>query len=333
VTVGFVFLFLRELLPTTPWAWTVGALAVAFQPVFSFLTGGVNNDGLLYVAGAGTLYCLARAFRRGLTLRLGMATGLAVAIGLLTKPTMIGLVPAVALAVVALVVRGERRHQLGPRRGGAAALALPVAIVSGWLVVDVALFNRTAGAMTGGLASERVSAAATTTGQLTYLWQFFLPKLPFMEQQFSGYWYPVWHVYIQGFIGRFGWFEYDFPTWVSVIGLIALAGIAALAVTALVRHGSSVRRRLPELATYCIAALGVLLMIGVSGYRYRASLGFNFEQTRYLFPLLALYGGTVALAARAGGRRWGPVIGASMVVVMMSHWLFAILLTLSRYYA
>ena len=34
-TVLLIFLFLRELLPGTPWAWTVGALAVAFQPMFA----------------------------------------------------------------------------------------------------------------------------------------------------------------------------------------------------------------------------------------------------------------------------------------------------------
>jgi hypothetical protein len=331
LTVTCTFLFVREVLPRAPWAWTVGALAVAFQPVFSFLSGGVNNDGLLYLAGAALLAFIARGFRRGLSLRVGVGMGLATAVGLLTKPTMMGLTPALTLALVVMLVRDHQRRRAAVAAG--AGLAIPVGLVGGWLALDISLFNRSASAMTGGLVSDRVAAATSISGQLTYLWQFYLPRLPFMEPQFTGWTYPIWHVYIQGFIGRFGWFEYDFPTWVSVIGLIALAGIAALAVTALVRHGSSVRRRLPELATYCIAALGVLLMIGVSGYRYRASLGFNFEQTRYLFPLLALYGGTVALAARAGGRRWGPVIGASMVVVMMSHWLFAILLTLSRYYA
>ena len=44
VTVLFTFLFLRELLPSTPWAWTVGALAVAFQPMFGFTASGVTSD-------------------------------------------------------------------------------------------------------------------------------------------------------------------------------------------------------------------------------------------------------------------------------------------------
>ena len=53
VTTLLIFLFLRELLPGTPWAWTVGALAVAFQPLFGFVSGGVNSDDLLFAAAAG----------------------------------------------------------------------------------------------------------------------------------------------------------------------------------------------------------------------------------------------------------------------------------------
>ena len=44
ITVLFVFLFLRELIPSTPWAWTVGALAVAFQPMFGFTSSGVTSE-------------------------------------------------------------------------------------------------------------------------------------------------------------------------------------------------------------------------------------------------------------------------------------------------
>jgi hypothetical protein len=41
LTVLAVFLFLRELFPSTPWASSVGALVVAFQPQFMFISSGV----------------------------------------------------------------------------------------------------------------------------------------------------------------------------------------------------------------------------------------------------------------------------------------------------
>ena len=59
-TVLIVFLFLRELFPRTPWAWTVGALMVAFQPMVNDIAAGVQGDNLLYLhLGAEFLALLA----------------------------------------------------------------------------------------------------------------------------------------------------------------------------------------------------------------------------------------------------------------------------------
>ncbi len=55
VTVLLIYLFLSELLPGRRWAWATGALVAAFQPLFSFMSGGVNNDNLLYLTAAGLL--------------------------------------------------------------------------------------------------------------------------------------------------------------------------------------------------------------------------------------------------------------------------------------
>jgi len=37
-------MFLRELIPRARWAWTIGALVVAFQPTFNFIAAGVQAD-------------------------------------------------------------------------------------------------------------------------------------------------------------------------------------------------------------------------------------------------------------------------------------------------
>ncbi len=69
-TTVLIYLFLRELFAES-WVWAVGALAVAFQPQFGFISGGVTPDSLLFVCSAALFYALARAFRRGLTLKAG----------------------------------------------------------------------------------------------------------------------------------------------------------------------------------------------------------------------------------------------------------------------
>jgi 4-amino-4-deoxy-L-arabinose transferase-like glycosyltransferase len=333
ITVASSFLFLRELFPATPWTWTVGALAVAFQPVFGFMSGGVNNDGLLYATGSMLFLLLARSFRLGLTPRRGLAIGAVAAAGLLTKTTVVGLFPGAALGLVLLWRRAHGSQRRTAAGGLLAAGAMLGAVTAAWFAVDTLVFDRSLATATGGLASDAIAQAATVRGQLSYLWQFFLPPLPFMTDTFSGYPdYPVWDVYIQGFIGRFGFFQYGFPSWVNRLGLGVLLAVAALAGVALVRRREALRRRWPELCCYAAMLFGTLLVIGVAGYRYRLSTGFNFEQTRYLFTLLPLYGALVALAAQGVGRRWGHTAGAVLVVVVVGHTWFAMLLTINRYY-
>ncbi len=50
---------------------------------------------------------------------------------------------------------------------------------------------------------------------------------------------------------------------------------------------------------------------------------------RRCFRLLAA---ALALAARGAGRRWGPAVGAVIVVLFLAHDIFSQLLVLGRYY-
>ncbi|MDP8977692.1 MAG: DUF2142 domain-containing protein [Actinomycetota bacterium] len=333
VTVASAFLFLRELLPGTPWAWTVGGLVVGFHPLLGAISGGVNNDAMVYAAGAVVLLVIARCFRLGLTRRRGVALGAAAAAGVLVKATMVGLLPGAALGVLVLCWRSRGDARSSARQGALAAGSLLAGVTAGWLALDVLVFDRPLAAATGGMVSGAVERATTLRGQLSYLWQFFLPRLPFMVDAFPGYpEYPVWDVYLQGFVGRFGWFQYGFPLWVNLLGLAVLVVVAGFAGVELARCREALRRRWPELAVYATMLAGTLLLVAVTGYRYREASGFNFEQPRYLFTLLPLYGAVVALAARGVGRRWGQTAGAVLVTVAAWHSLFSMLLTINRYY-
>ena len=45
------------------------------------------------------------------------------------------------------------------------------------------------------------------------MWQFYLPRLPFMEEEVPGY--PVVDVWLEGFVGRFGLLEFGLPGWAA----------------------------------------------------------------------------------------------------------------------
>ena len=84
VTALAAFLFVREALPSTPWAWTAGGLATALQPLFGFISSGVQSDAMLYMSSALLFLAVARAFRHGLTPARGAAIGVAASLGILS---------------------------------------------------------------------------------------------------------------------------------------------------------------------------------------------------------------------------------------------------------
>ena len=128
LTVLCVFQFLRELLPGSPLAWTVGALLAGLEPMFAFVSSGVNNDAGLYLVSAALMLALAQMLRRGLTAKRAAAAGALLGAGILVKTQVIAYAPAVGLA---LLVAWRRTPgppwrawaaAIGARRGAARAL-------------------------------------------------------------------------------------------------------------------------------------------------------------------------------------------------------------------
>lgn len=344
-TIAFCFLFVREVLPRHPWAWTVGGLVVALHPLTAFMAGSVSVDNLLFAASAALFFAVARAFRRGLTVRRGAGIGLALLVGLLTKGTMFGFIPAVALAVGVLAVRawraGARRHVLGAP-AAALALALPFWV---WLQINTQVLGRASGGTTTGGYSVPPDRLEYLRHVASYTWQVFLPPVGPMRDQYQDFFasnppfaafpqYPLWETWLQGFVGRFGWHQFEFPEWVNVPAALIFLALGALAARALWRATGHLRRRRAELLTYVLMAAGVFMLVTVAGYGWRTSRGgLSFEQARYLLPLVPLYSVVVAAAVVGLRRRAGLSLSAVLLVLATGHALGAFLLTFERYYA
>lgn len=337
VTVLFIFLFLRELLPGTPWAWSVGALAVAFQPMFGFTSSGVTSDAVLYPASAGIFYLFARGFRRGLTPRLGTAIGALTAIGLLSKLNMLGLAPGIAFGLLILVLQAKRDRRRQAIWGALAALGVVAVPVITYMALNSTVWDRslwfgTSGVppLSGILPGKHQAGSGGLLDAGAYLWQFYLPRLPFMHSFFHSY--ELRSIWFNGFIGQFGWLDFGFPQWVYNWAFALSFGVLALVARQLISLRKALRSRLWELATYVLLTFGLLVLIAGTSYVARVGGAPGYEQPRYLFPLLALYGALIALAARGAGKRYGPAVGVFLVSIAILHTAAAMLLTLTRYY-
>ena len=328
VTVLAIFLFLLELFPERRLLAGAVALICAFQPVFSWISGAINPDALLIALGAVLFWLFARGFNRGLTVPLAGALGLVVAAAVLTKVSAIGLVPGWATGMAVLLWRRTRRTER-VRAALAGTLAAGVPVVA-YAVINTQVWGRSllpggVGAAASGPGAAEADGASSFA---SYLWQYVLPPVGSMTDFFEvgwtpkDFWTPLW-------VGRFGWFDYQFPDKVNQAAFVLFVMIAVAALVALVpRIG---RLGLPVVA-FALLAGGLTLAIARAGYPLRATGTMLFEQARYLMPLLALYALALALAASLLPSRFATgALGLALAGASL-HLLAAWVLTLQRYY-
>jgi hypothetical protein len=331
VTAAGVVLFLREALPGTPRLAAVGGLLVALLPQVAFISGSVNPDAMLFAFGSLVLWRIAHAFRHGLDVRGGLLLGGLLAAASLSKLAGLMLVPSAAIALLALLWRA---------RGTSARAMLPAMAAAGGLFAALFLVYQ-------GLSSALWSQGTTGGGQagtigtgslreeLSYVWQFFLPRLPSMTPLFDGS--PLQFVYVREMVGVYGWKDVVLPSWAYELGRTAFWVIVAAAGAFLVRRRDALRGRVLELLAYAASLGAFLLLIAHLGYRYRVDLDLQrgrevFEQVRYLFPLLALWAAVLVAALRLTGRRVAPYLAIVVVGLAGLHSIASILATMGRYY-
>ncbi len=327
LTALLVFLFLRETLPNVPWAATVGALCVALQPLFAFMSGSVNPDTMLYAVAAGVLLCLARALRRGLTPRLAVVLGILIAAGFLTKLDFVGFAIGVFAYLAVSAVRGARRGGWEGLRCPAIATGIGIAPVALYVLRNLMSHHPALGAVSE--VKQVLEAPAAVAG---YIWQLYLPRLPGMTQYFKGM-APYKDIWFDRSVGLYGWMDTMFPGWVDNVALAPAAVVALLCGRELLARRDALRARLPELGVYAVTVVGVLVIVGAPSY-FSDVIDHHlaFGEPRYLLPLLPLFGAVITLAVRGAGRRWTPVAGGAMVILFLGHNLFSQLQVVARYY-
>jgi predicted membrane protein DUF2142 len=320
-----LFLYAREIFPCSPWVWPMLALVGTAVPIFSFMSGVFNPDLALTAASCGVFLLLARCFRDELTATRAVLIAVVAAAGVLVKLPMLGLVPGIALGVLAIALK--------QRRPSRALLAGAVfgSLIALYAVVNVVIWNRPVLVGSGGGVATEGVAAGNWREMLVYVWQDYLPRLPFMVDLFSDY--PAWNRWFLDWIGRFGWGDYGVPSSAGVVAALILGIVVMTGLVHFIRHARVVAHRFgAELLTYAAMAVGLLFLLGYTGYGYSRTTGYGFEQARYLLPLLPLYIGSIGtglVSMRAGA---GAVFGTVIVVgsTILCYWGMA--LTISRFY-
>jgi 4-amino-4-deoxy-L-arabinose transferase-like glycosyltransferase len=265
----------------------VVAATTALLPMVAFMSTSVNPDGLIITEWTFALWLAARIVNRGAQLRDVAWTCALLGASILTKDNSYALLPPIALAVAIGVRRrpsGSRLRML-PRLCGAALLT--IVPVGAWLAISRSV---------GGTAISQVGTAGRPFNIrqfLSYLWQFYLPRLPFMRSFRLVRGIPAVTVWVDEGAGNFGWLSVPLPDWMleCAKAIILVVSIGSVWFLTRLRDG----RRLGLFAVDLLALLGLLLLVHVTEYRQTLSGGGAFLQGRYILPVVSLLGLAVGL--------------------------------------
>lgn len=333
LTVVFAFLIGRELAPGRPWLGVLAALLVAYQPMYGFISGAINNDVGVNAGAAGLELLLVVMLRRGVTWRLGLLTGLLLIMLPIVKGTAYSLYPVAGVAVLAIVWRHHRRSQFvgwGALAVGAMAMFELAKHLSG--VFRPSQVGAGAAPVGVGSATGAVTEAmAHPLGYLAYLWEVLLPRLPFMARHFEVS-NPGFVIFVERGWGAFGWYDVFFPHAVYEIIRAVMITVPILGLIAIYREWPYVRTHLLDFLI--LALMPIAVFAGFEGAFYTTGVRpLIAEFGRYEFPAIAPLAVLVVASLHAFSRRWVVFVGTGLLVAMIALSFSGQLVTLTGFYA
>jgi hypothetical protein len=340
LVVLFTFLIVRELAPGREWLAVLAALLVAYEPMYGFISGIVNNDVGVNAGAAALELLLLRMLRRGITIPWALLTGVVLAAVPIIKGTGLSLYPVAGLVLLATLWHHHRRADLY----ALLALALGFVLVGELSSQVLSLLQPSASATGSAVISSNASNVSEALHHipnfLSYLWQALLPRLPFMTRYFP---HPVHMGFVlfgdPGFVifvergwAAFGWYDVFFPRW--VYGLIFLGMVLAVPLGAWAARREWTWLRRHWLEVLLLIAVPVAVIAGFEAAYYtttpRAVVA---EFGRYAFPAIGPVAALVVGALHAFGRRRMLIAGVALLVAMIALSYASQLLTLTAFYA
>ncbi|MDP2659783.1 MAG: DUF2142 domain-containing protein [Dehalococcoidia bacterium] len=266
-------------------AWGAASI-VAFIPEFLFQSSSVNNDNMITLASALTLFLSVRLVNRGMGPRSILLIGVSLAAAALAKISGLALAP---LALLAICLRGRLERSLAPLR------AIPLLIVliaggSGWWFTRNWILYGDFLALGKFIAA---SSGSTPSLTLTRLWA---------ETQRA--WVSTWAL--------FGWSNLP-ADWVFYVlyGVLCFAGCLGMARR--IRRGARLGE---ENAWPAIAVLITWVAVFfASAAQYLTMI--NGMQGRFIFPALPALAALLAAGlSQMAPRRWGKAFAAALGIVL-----------------
>jgi len=259
LTVWLTYLIGLAIWPKRPFLAVAGAAFVAFNPMFVYMAGAINNDVVAAMSGAAVTLACVRLMQdeRGLSLRWGLILGALFSLALLSKFNLAAIAGLIGAAMTWVAWRKKQWAEW--LKAGLAIVAVTAVLTGWWFVRNQILYGEPTGVQ-----------------ELTQLWGVRDPSQSFWlaVSELDYAWTSLW--------GRFGYGQIPLPN-------AMYAGLAGLAALALAGYALPfVRRQTAELKETAVPLLllllNVLLFFGVLfNYLLISPAG---PMGRFFFPAL-----------------------------------------------
>jgi 4-amino-4-deoxy-L-arabinose transferase-like glycosyltransferase len=255
-------------------ALTVAAL-VSFQPMLSFVGSVVNNDILLNLLTTAAIWTLVRMWRYGVSGRRTVGLGMALGLGMLSKPLIAGL----ALPVAWVFAREWWQRRCERRRVvllGLLALAVALALSGWWQVRSLDLND-------GELYMNEVKKGyrVITEPFFDYRGHPWQHAVDYYASTVSGVWSSYW--------AAFGWLDTPAaPAYYRIIDAMTLLGLLGLVVYLVRLVTQQAWKEAGVMFLLIATVLSPVVMMHVYDYTYWNEYGVGRGlQGRYFFGQIA----------------------------------------------
>lgn len=306
----------------------VCAAIAGLEPMQTFISTSITPDALLVPLWTFALWLGARVITRGGRRRDAVALGAVVAAAILTKATSYALVPGTVLALWLGWRRRPAVERTDLRRTiGLALLALVVPVLA-WVALTTALGRSAINTVKPAPGAHPTPFSIAQFA--SYVWQFYLPRLPSMTPFRVSADLPLYDIWIGEGWGAFGWLDVRMAGWLYP-WLAGLTGLIAVAATALL---ATLRGRLRFELVAFFALVGVSLVAGLHLTEYRSVIAGDgvVIQGRYILPLIGLLGLAPALIVTRLPVRWRGAVCASITAGLMILQVLALATVAKAYY-
>ncbi len=296
-TVVLTYLIAREVQPAGRWLAPLAAAFTAFNPMFLFITGSVNNDNLTVLLSSWSILLCLRVASQGITDRRALALAVVTAAATLTKISGLTLLPLVGITL--LIAAARRGHWRKTFYAGGALILCWLAVAGWWYARNLILYGELL-----GLQTHVAIAGGREIDLLTLL-----------RHEWYGFWVSYWALF--GAVNILA--DQAVYTFYALLGAAALIGLVLWGMRRL-REQARASLLMPGLLAFQIlmvlagvirwtmttyASQGRLMFPVIGGLSTLTALGLlHLLPTRWHTGAAAILAGLLALVAAAAPFRY-----------------------------